>query len=103
MKTEEELKQIAMDLVDGKIFSILQLKNPSDVDMVFMPIALGAFSELTKEQIEDIGLIYEYLDKAGPRAVNGNPCFMSFQYLSREPSMKVLELAKKYKELKANF
>lgn len=103
MKTEEELKQIAIDLVEGKIFSILNLRSPNDVTMVFLPIALGAFNECTKEQIEDIGLIYEYLDKAGPRAINGYPSFMSFQYLPRDLSMRVLELSEKYKKLKATF
>ena len=102
-KTDAELKQIAMDLYDGKIFSDRHLKNMEDAQMVFMPIALGAFSNATEEEMKDLGMIYEYLSEAGPRSVNGMPCFMSFQMLTRAESEKTFDHYEAYKKLKEEF
>jgi len=43
--------------------------------MIFMSLALGALADMTEEAINDIGLIYEYWDQAGPRSINGYPIF----------------------------
>jgi predicted nucleotidyltransferase len=103
MKTDEELKKIATDLLDGKIFCDRQVTNPNDIAMVFMPIVLGAFSEMKDEVRKDIGFLYEYIDKAGPRAVNGMPCFFSVRYLNKEETAKMFKFYEDYKALKDNF
>ena len=66
----------------------------SDMPRVFMPIALGALVELPDDVVNDIGLIYEYLDQAGPMSVNGLPMFMSFKILNQTDATVVHEKVK---------
>ena len=81
---EKNLRELAMDICDGKVFHD-RLINPErfqqDVGMVFMPLALGGMEGLKEKTI---GLMYEYYDKAGPRSVNGMPCFFSCSILHRD-------------------
>lgn len=88
MKTDEELKQIAQDIHKGLIFSIGHIENPADTPSVFMPLHFmsdEAIGDLAKKE----PFIYEYLDKASPRSVNGLPVFISFQYLVKEETKKM--------------
>jgi len=34
-------------------------------------------------RLQNIGVIYEYISKAGPRSINGYPCFFSFRILNK--------------------
>lgn len=97
-KTDEELKQIAIDILAGRIFSDrhIQAGEPeewaSTVKMVFMPIALMRPDELRKIVEEDgATFIYEQMEAAGPRSVNGLPIFMSFQFLTKPETEKMLD------------
>lgn len=99
-KTEVEIKQLAMDIVDNKVFISNYVKNPDSLATVFMPIALGSFKDFDEEDIKDIGLIYEYYDKAGPRSINGLPCFYSLAFLDKFDSGKVFDFADKYQKMK---
>ncbi len=102
-KTDDELKEIAKDLWAGKIFSdrhITSLKDsPNMLGMVFMPIVF--MDSETKKQLSDfkVNFIYEYLDKAGPRAINGMPTFFSCRTLTEPETKKMFEYYEKFKEL----
>lgn len=104
-KPNAELKQIAIDLFDGKIFSDRHIHNQDShsIGMVFMPLILGAFSESTKEEIADINFIYEYLDQAGPAGINGMPCFFSFRYLTKAEAEIMFGYYDEYKKVKEDF
>lgn len=102
-KSDAELKQLAMDLYDGKIFCDRQVKNQSDLSMVFMPIVFGAFADKTEEEVNDIGLIFEYMDKAMPRGINGMPCFGSCRILPKSETEKMFKFFEDYKALKESF
>lgn len=91
-KSNDELKSIAQGLLSGTIFSVQSYQG---IRTHFMPIAFGALSDLSEDERKDIGLIYEYMDKAGPLAVNGKPCFMSFRILSVADTEKVMEYMQK--------
>lgn len=103
MKTDQELKQIAADYYDGKIFSTTEMNGPNMVhlSMVFMPILLGAFKE--ESSTKDVEWIYEYYDKAGPRGINGMPIFTSLRYLSRDEFKRMVDFFEMYKNVKENF
>lgn len=103
MKTEAELRQIAMDLGDGKIFTDRHLRHPEELPLVFMVIPLGAFKNFTEEQRKNIGLVYEYYDQAGPGSANGYPLFMSLRMLTREETEQMIGYYKEYMELKNKF
>jgi len=88
-RTEEQLNQLARDTVAEKIFwgsyipekGIPEKEAVQTIRMVFMPIAF--MDEPEPEELEKIGDFFEYMEKAGPRSVNGYPCFMSFNILSK--------------------
>lgn len=88
MLTEErktELNKLAKDIVTNLVFCSWFLKEGEEdmIQSIFMPLGLMGKKDLEKLP-EDISMIYEYLDKAGPRSINGFPCFLSFSYLSKE-------------------
>lgn len=83
--SESQLSTLAKDIAMGKVFTSdhvppNQMQNL--LSMIFMPIALGALSDLSDAAKKDIGFIYEYLDKAGPRSINGFPIFFSCAYVN---------------------
>ncbi len=102
-KTREELKQFAMDVYDCKIFTHAQLRNQYDLRSVFMPIALGCLNDWTEEEIAEVGFIYEYMSEAGPRSVNGYPCFTSVKFMDKTDSQIAVDFYNEYKNLKEGF
>lgn len=105
MKADNELKQIAVDIFDSKIFCDRHIPKEEfeRIRQVFMPIILGAFKDMSVEEFMDIGLIYEYYSKALPRGINGMPMFTSLQILSQEETKKMFTYYNEYKELKEKF
>jgi hypothetical protein len=96
-RTDADLKQIAEDLYSGKIFCDWHLRNKEDCRFVFMPIGIGGegiFQTLIDAKAE---FLFEYLDKAGPRSVNGYPSFFSLQYLNGEDTAKMFGYYEKIK------
>lgn len=94
MKTEKhtaaQLAQIAMDCVHEKIFSHIDIQAmcPTQeeaarlIPMVFLPFA---FAVLSQEEKEQLGMIYEYKDRAmSGRSINGCPIFLSVRMLDKQ-------------------
>ena len=81
--TDEALKDFVIRFCNGSIFTSLDIeargyiKDPRMVSMVFMPLAFGGLKDLPKDELNKIGLIWEDMSQAGPRAINGMPIFMS--------------------------
>lgn len=104
-KTDIELKQLAIDIYDQKVFTSNHIgKHEANmISMVFMPLALGA--GFSKEEIDagKVGMLYEYYDKAAPKGINGLPIFYSFHYISVEEMYKVNIYYNQYKKLKETF
>lgn len=86
---------MARSLFRNEIFTDLHIPEPQPqaVLTVFMPLALGGLHAFPIEELEKIGLIYEFMDKASPRSVNGLPTFMSFSLLNKEDTRYVLDKA----------
>jgi len=105
--TEKDLKQIAMDLYEGKIFTdrhLLMDRQEHMLPSVFMPIMLGAFSSKSEEELKNtIGMIYEYYSEAGPRSINGFPIFFSLKVLSPKETEKMFLYFEEYKKMKEAF
>lgn len=101
---DKKIKEIAADLHAGRIFCDRHLQNPKrELKMVFMTVALLMGSpdgEKFMKVITEgkVGMIYEYLDKAGPLSCNGLPMFMSFRVLTPGDTEKVLNTARKMEE-----
>lgn len=95
--TEEEIKKLADDMYRGLVFTDRHIQNHDDVSRVFIPLALLEKEQIEKLKVEDPGMIYEYMDKAGPMAIDGMPMFWSFRFLNQEDAKKVME---KYFQIK---
>ncbi len=78
------LKRFVLDYCDGRIFTSADLQDHGDARMVFMPLGLMDAEQLEALKEADPGVIYEHMDQAGPRSINGMPCFFSFKTLTRD-------------------
>lgn len=81
---EEDLKKFVLEFLGGHIFTDKHISpnaSPDMVGMIFMPIAMGAFSECSRDSLKQIGCIWEYNSQALPRSINGYPCFMSLHIM----------------------
>lgn len=98
-RSTTELKKIAMDMSDNLIFTSLQIPEHSMslLGMIFMPILFGGAGDIDPN---DIGMIYEYYSKAGPRCINGFPTFISCSVINKADSHKIVEYYEKFQEIK---
>ena len=104
-KTDKELKQLALDIHTGQVFTDRAVPK-HDVHLIrniFMPLAFLDKSQVEHLQAIGVNLIYEYLDKAGPRSVNGYPSFFSFQILDSTDFEKLVTHMDRLKEKLSEF
>lgn len=80
----EKLRIFIKEVRAGSVFLSVYVKNPNDIPMVFLPVALGAFSNHSQSYIKSIGAIWEYYSQAGPMSVNGMPIFTSCHLIHQE-------------------
>jgi len=101
-KKESELKDIARDLADGKIFSDRHLweSNQYLFPSVFMVIALADQRFIDNMQHAEISFVYEYLKDSGPTAINGFPIFFTCRMLNKKDSEKMFKYYDKILEMK---
>lgn len=93
-RSEEEIKQIATDLFHNRIFTSQHLNQDAHmINQVFMVLLF-----MKNDQIPtNLGMIYEYEDKAMPRSINGYPIFMSCHFLNTDDTEKVFSIYNKLK------
>lgn len=95
--TEAELRQLAIDIMDGRVFGTWNVQDPRDIGMVFMTLAFGARIPACVAQL------YEYLDKAGPRSINGMPSFFSCRLLSRKMWFRLVPMLAELERQREEF
>jgi hypothetical protein len=93
-KRKAELRQVALDIVGGRIFTDRDCPNESG-QMVFMALVL-----MKPKQIQHLrkhaGMIYEYYSKAGPWSCNGLPMFTSMRWLNKQDTRFVVKKVKEF-------
>ena len=96
--TDEELKEIAQALLDGRIFSDRHVQEPSQLPQHFM--VLGLLEPEQSKELAEMGVdfIYEYVEQAAPRSINGLPCFFSMRMLTRDETVRMTKFYAKMKE-----
>jgi len=87
----KQLEEIAQGIYNGEIFTDRHC-SAVEIPIVFMPIALMTTEQWDKIITSDAGMIYEYLHAAGPRGINGNPCFFSMKLLTTGQANQVLKM-----------
>lgn len=91
--SDKKIKQLALSFYKGEVFCSAQIKNPNEVSLVFMPLNFidTIHAKVLFYENDNRPHFYEFLDKAGPRGVNGYPCFFSFRCINQEDLIKVIE------------
>ena len=97
-KTEEELRKLAMDVMGGSVFTDRHCKQADDINHVFLLIGLGGLEVLDYLASFENVMVYEYLEKAGPRSVNGMPSFLSYQLIVNEDVDRFVEIMKELQD-----
>jgi hypothetical protein len=94
------LRSLALDIVEGKVFGSWSLRNPDkDLQLVFMVLLFCKKGDIP----EDIGAIYEYIDRAGPTAINGMPTFFSCRFLTQAEYEEVCEYVQEIRKIRESF
>ena len=88
----QDLKKLAKDLVDGKVFLS---SDPKEIQMCFMVLLFAD----SKDIPPDLAAVYEYYSEAGPMACNGKPMFMSARLLVKNDMDQLRLLVDQYKEM----
>lgn len=96
-KTDEELYELARDIVELKVFTSSHVRTPKDLALTFMPLGFMDKDGI-KELQEKVGMLYEYIGKAAPTCVNGMPMFFSMQLLHKDDYDRLLTLINKIKK-----
>lgn len=83
--SDAEFREFALAVRSGTIFGTWNL---APQDMRLLPSIFMTLGFMTSEQHEELissGVVhfYEELSKAGPRGINGYPCFFSHRVLKR--------------------
>jgi hypothetical protein len=87
--SEAEVKQLAVDVVDGRIFLS---NNPEAVRSAWaVPLAF-----MTDPIPRDCGGFFEEVSRAGARSINGYPTFFSFKMLHNDDLEPVLAAIEAY-------
>lgn len=75
--TDEQVHKLAHDLVTNQVFMSDRCRRVEDIPMVFMSFALAGPEIIKEYKKRQVIHLYEYFSKAGPRSINGYPCFFS--------------------------
>ena len=96
-KTPEQIETLAWDITGGRVFG--SWNGPPDmIKSCFMILMFMEQKHLDQLKEQNIAHLYEYMDKAGPRSVNGYPSFMSAQYIDVDDMAKVVKRLKQIEE-----
>lgn len=96
-RSDEKLKELALDYYKGLIFTDRQCRTTEDVQSAFMIFTLMDEKQIKVLQEKNPKLIFEYYSKSTTWSVNGYPTFFSFSYLNEEEFKKFTEFFDKIK------
>ena len=98
--TDSELKQLAVDIAEGKVFGSWMVKQTDLLPMIFLPLSFGG-----AEKLKDIEVwsLFEYSEKALGNQIKGHPVFPSFKYLTKDDCEKLNPMLEKLKLMKQEF
>lgn len=103
--TPEQQKQLAIDIVENKVFGTFYLKDheASLLGCIFMPLVLMNDEQRDEFLKETPAHLYEYYDKAGHHSINGRPIFSSFRSINKTDWKAVKKYIQEYSKQKASF
>lgn len=100
--SDDELRKLAVDYAEGHVYTNNEMPGRDTSLMVFMPLLLME-KESVQEFMKDCGMIYEYMNEAGPGALNGQPIFYSVRKLTNAETERFSEYVKAYQAMRRTF
>jgi hypothetical protein len=99
---EEELRRLAADIVDDRVFTSAHVppEQLGDLKLVFMVLM---FLGDSKGWLQDAGMLFEYMDKAAPRTINGMPMFFSVRKVIKKDIPALTLYMNEYRAIKEKF
>lgn len=101
--TDEALRQLALDIVNERVFTDRHCHTMDEVAMCFPALALMPEAMREKMLANPPGLVWESYTKAAPRGVNGLPMFFSCHFLTQADRVKLDGMVKELYESQAAF
>jgi len=101
MKTYPELKQLALDISDGRVFGTWMIRE-GDLHLLGLIFMLLQFLN-EEDRKEKPAAIYEYYTEAGHQGINGYPIFWSCCYLNQEEVDQLQPMLELIDEQKQQF
>jgi hypothetical protein len=89
--SEPDLKELALAVLNGNVFGSWMLPE-HDVNLlpsIFMVMVF--LDDIKRKEMKRDGVVhvYEFMDKAGPRSINGYPIFMSARFLNADDAKRL--------------
>jgi hypothetical protein len=101
--TDEEVEQLARDLVTNRVFMSDQCRRPEDVGLAFPILSFLEKQDVDKMVKDGIVHVYEYTSAAvSGRSINGYPMFFSCRSLNKADYDRVCAVEKRMREALAN-
>lgn len=101
--TGQELKQLALDIADGKVFGswmIPEEEQEAVLPAVFMPLAFGASNNLGDE----VCSLYGYYSDSKKQTVGGYPIFFDRMRVLTKSDLKILNpILEQLREMRQTF
>lgn len=105
-KTDEEIKNLALDFCNGRIFTSLQI-HPNEqkrmLSSVFMVLAFMKKEQIEEMQRQKIQMVYADMSEAMKMSVNGYPIFFSCAMLNDVDTKRFIAKVEDVKKQLANI
>lgn len=82
-KTPDEIKQLALGLLAGVVYTGSMCKSPTELRMMFMPLGFVDAETIEAMKSKNIVFFYEHLSNSTPHSINGKPTFLTVNMLNQ--------------------
>jgi hypothetical protein len=96
--TEEQIQEIALGMHRRQIFTTQHIPAAEWDDMVPRVFTILRFTGFGNVDTATIGMLWERLEHAGPRSINGYPIFLSMNMVSIADTEKILVIFRRLRE-----
>lgn len=104
--SDAQIKKLVVDVHGGSVFCDWMIpEEERERAMMYVFVVLVMMDKEQRDQFlsQEPAMIYEYLEEAGPRTVNGLPTFFSLSYLNKADYTAFRQEFTKYLELQREF
>jgi hypothetical protein len=97
--TDDEIKELAMRMFRGEVFTS-DMIDPNEfhqvVHMIFMPMIFMGHEHIEQCKAQEVTMFWANMADAGPRSINGYPIFMSCSFVKKQDHQRVID---KYRQI----